>query len=485
MLLNGLKLDSQWDGHSAYGRDYLDFYGAKEAEWHISCLFASSPRDGSSSHDDHVIHVLSLRFVSSVDVFQPGFTVSYRQADRPAIIRFRPGFYPIDLNKTPTLATLWRIPSIEFDPDVLTSASEHGLSPSLGFVGYRQKSLGVSSMFKSIKGSIEKEFEKAIKHFCPKHNAKSSNEKTHSNTPIPTNELLGEGTTSHETTATSETHGSTTTIPNLSAAETRSLTTYEPLNVQSVSTSTPFSKSQSDQQIRLLKVFGLILVLSSLVAWVCLRCRDPRRRAECLARREERRNKNLYRRAAREHKLKMWFWSFRLKYGFASSEALSYDEKRARVIDQESILEDVMTEDIRALRNAHRIVSTITAAEEGRHGLVYGSEGSNRRRSVTTLPGYESEGSQPPNYEESGESFEAFTIADGFRFTSAETEFRSDSSVISTSPRISRDGTNSDFDEKFEPISLEAIEPAGQDSNSKSHEGVSGTTWSLGRAVGV
>lgn len=129
--------------------------------------------------------------------------------------------------------------------------------------------------------------------------------------------------------------------------------------------------------------------------------------------------------------------------------------------DQENVLEDIMTDNIRALRNAHRVVSTITAAEEGRNRFVYDSDGSGRRRSVSTLPGYESEGSQPPNYDDVGGSLEGITVADGFQYTPAETEFRSDSSVISTSPRISRDGTSSDFDEKFEPITLESSVPAG------------------------
>lgn len=156
----------------------------------------------------------------------------------------------------------------------------------------------------------------------------------------------------------------------------------------------------------------------------------------------------------------MWFWNIRLKFGLAPNEVLSWDEKSTRVIQQENVLGRVMTDDIRALRNAHRVVSTITAAEEGRNSFAYDIEGSDRRRSCSTLPGYESEGSQPPHYDDFSGRLEGTAAIDGFQYTT-ETEFRSDSSVISTSPRISRDGTNSDFDEKFEPISLEAAEPAG------------------------
>lgn len=148
-----------------------------------------------------------------------------------------------------------------------------------------------------------------------------------------------------------------------------------------------------------------------------------------------------------------------MKYGLAPNEVLSWDEKRIRVNQQENVMDRVMTDNIRALRNAHRVVSNITAAEEGRNGFAYETEGSERSRSVSTLPSYESEGSQPPNYDDVGGNLEGSTVVNGLQYTPAETEFRSDSSIISTSPRISRDGTNSDFDEKFEPISLDTTRP--------------------------
>ena len=92
---------------------------------------------------------------------------------------------------------------------------------------------------------------------------------------------------------------------------------------------------------------------------------------------------------------------------------------------------------------------------------MYEAEGSGRQRSVSTLPGYESDGSPPPSYDDAGNSLEGTTVVNGFQYTTVDAEFTSDSSVISTSPRISRDGTNSEFDEKFEQISLETSSPAG------------------------
>ncbi len=104
------------------------------------------------------------------------------------------------------------------------------------------------------------------------------------------------------------------------------------------------------------------------------------------------------------------------------------------------MLEAVCQEDIRHLRAATRPrrageggTNSIAAAEEGRNTFPYdsdsegGSSSPARRlrstsgRSVSTLPGYESEGTQPPGY-------------------AGVEDMTPDSSVVSTSPRISRDG---------------------------------------------
>jgi hypothetical protein len=407
-----------------------------------------------------VVHLLSLVLGPFADTSQPGFTISYKQMVSPAVLRFRSKYYPLGVIERPGFTDSWRTPSVEFDPELAKNIEKKYQPTAFGFLGHRQKSLG--SYLKELKGVVASEVNKAVTKLCPKHGGGS---KVHA-VPISPDRLiepapiLADKLKNH-TRTTTETYDSTNTVPNHSAAETRSLTYLETSNPSATTSTTPSVILQTGQQAHILKIFGGVLILSSLFAWLCLRCRDPRRRAECLARREERRNKKLYRRAARQHKLKMWFWHFRMKYGLVSNEVLSWDEKRIRTNQQENVLDRVMTDDIRVLRNAHRVLNNISAVEEGRHGFAYESEGIERRRSVSTLPGYESEGSQPPSYDDVGGIFEGTTVVDGFQYTTAETEFRSNSSVVSTSPRISRDGTNSDFDEKFEPISLGEAEPAG------------------------
>ncbi|KAF6239415.1 hypothetical protein HO173_002677 [Letharia columbiana] len=462
--LNGQELETKWEGTTAEGHDYLDIYGGSEAKWHISCLYDAVPTDGSNSVGEDVVHVLSIHFVNPA---RRGFTVSYKQIGHPAILRFFPRYQPANFALDPVLANQWRRPSVDFDPDIMANAVKND-SVLYDILSQGQKSLGAE--LTAIKSSLKKGMKKVAGIWCHKSKGKPSEVKAVSveHSKISTDRLLEPPPVSYEeSVSTTEASGSTSTTPNLSAAETRSLISTEALQT-STSPITTTLPSQPNINTHLLKSFGLGLIVLSCLAWLLLRCRDPRRRVDCAARREERRTKRMYRRAAQKQAFENWlrsihlkFKALRFRYGFAPQAAISWDEKRTRVIAQEAVLEDAMADDIRALRNAHRVVSSITAAEEGRHDFVYEAEGSERRRSVSTLPGYESEGSLPPSYDDAGDSFERSAVVNGFQSIPVDTEFTSNSSVISTSPRISRDGTNSEFDEKFEQITLEASGPAG------------------------
>ena len=449
----------------------MDVLGGREAEWHIRCLYDEVPTDGSNSNGEDVVHVLSLRIHDGPR--HPGFTISYKQLSTPSILRFAPGYHSRNFAASPLLSKLWRTPSIDFDPDVPAIEKEDESTALFETLHRGQRIL--KTKIATIKSTLKACLKKVGKIICPEptggfrgHEVKMPfGGRPHK---IASDKLLEPAPNSHEEAAsTTEEFDSTNTLTLHSAATTRSLSHVEALDPTATSTLSPFLPSQSEQNLHLLKLFSLVFILSSCLVWTFLRCRDPRRRAECLAWREERRNRKLYRRAARLHKWKMWFWNRqqeiitfwndRVRYCLPTKDGVTWDEKMARDNEQEANLEDAMTNDIRALRHAHRIVSDITFAEEGRSGPVYESEGSGRRTSVSTLPGYESEGSQPPSYDDVSDIISNAAV-DAFTYTTFETEFRSDSSVISTSPRISRDGTNSDFDEKIEPISLEASVPA-------------------------
>ena len=462
--INGQQLETKWDGTTAEGHDFLDINGGSEAKWHIACLYDVLPTDEKNLDVEDVVHVLSISFVNHV---RRGFTVSYKQISHPAILRFSAEYYPTDFALDPLLASQWRRPSIYFDPDVI---AREGRDNSLGYDLLTQAQKGLGAELSAIKSSLKKGIEKVASMWCHKGKGVSSETTTVSITSpkISTDRLLGPPPMPlEELISTTGNSDSTSTRPSFSAAETRSVTSNEAPQTSTNPTSM-ILVTQTNLNIHLVKTVSLGLVVLSCLVWLILRCRDPRHRVDCAARREERRTKRMYRRAAQKQAFENWlrnayfkFRAFRFRLGSGPKAAINWDEKRTRVIAREAVLEEVMADDIRALRNAHRVVSSITAAEEGRHDYVYPSEGSERRRSVSSLPGYESEGSLAPGYAVAGQSLETAIVVNGFQYDHVDTEFTSDSSVISTSPRISRDGTNSEFDEKIEQISLEASGPAG------------------------
>ena len=470
LKLNGQPLDVQWHDTQGSGQDDSEAHFSTPISWTVKCLYNIIPRDGSPSHGEDVVHVFTL--ISWGDEPRRALhrlTVSYRQYGYPSILRWEPS--DILLPGFDDDYEHWSTP---ISPSMLEKAAEHPMNPAeIVTASPHAEQKNLQSHLVDLKAKFQEKIHKAIDllnklcHGQASEIAKQEDSRIHlakltknSTDPdiLPDKLEVSEvevevGYHELDYTVTPTTHPNPIRLP--PAAETRSIEPPE-------SPFDPSSPSLSyDQPVTLsaivLKSFFLALSVFSLLTWLYLHFHDPRRRADRAARREERRTKRLYRRAARRQKIRNWFWAFRMKHGFASPDVLSSNEKHARVTAQENILEIVMKDDIRALRNAHRVVSSMTsdssaaaaaAAEEGHAGLAYnGGEQSHRRlrsvRSVSTLPGYESEGSQPPPYR----------YDDGRRGSVAE--FTSDSSVVSTSPRISRDGTSSDFEEKIEDINLE------------------------------
>ncbi|CAO2653559.1 Nn.00g029700.m01.CDS01 [Neocucurbitaria sp. VM-36] len=215
-----------------------------------------------------------------------------------------------------------------------------------------------------------------------------------------------------------------------------------------------------------------ILCCGCLVAIVRHKCSSLRTRTERAAAREERLNARAYRRAARKHAWRNWWrgnWARR-----DHERIVDYEEKRALIQEQESVLEDAMQEEIRQLRAAHDVVNDLVRdAEEGRviahapcncqhqqpqHRAPYSPlstastypptslpEIPSRPLSRTdSLPSYHSESpTEPPNYESDVDM--SAIVANGFRqYTSSTTSevsshWTPDSSVIDVSPRPSAD----------------------------------------------
>lgn len=464
--MNGQQLVSKWDGIDAAGSGYLNsiFLSGTYVSWDITCLFDTIPANGANSHGEDVVQVATFLIHSPPEGVPLGFTVSYKQLDHPEIVGL--SLTAINLAGVKANPEEWRtrsqdpgsmktVTEVKEVTDEFPSFARHGqksLQDHLQAIGHfmEEKAKAVESSFKGMVETCRKHLRAA----CP-------------------NKALSK---SRLSTFLSENHA-IESRPNLVSSdhlleaphqnETRSATTSESLESTFSGLPSPspsFSSSPSlsfpittyHDRVQSLKILGLVLILGSLFAWVILHLRDPRVRADRAARREERQNRLLYRRAAWRQKWKRWFCSVRHNHGQAIGPIGSWDEKRSRVIQQEEILEAVMKEDIRALRKSHRVVSNISAAEEGRAEFVYESDGSEARRSRDTLPGYESDATQPPGYETDGVSCEGPNVSNGFRYVPAESEDTPDSSVVSTSPRISRDGRDSDYEKDFEPLALDS-----------------------------
>ncbi|EXJ81704.1 hypothetical protein A1O1_07769 [Capronia coronata CBS 617.96] len=191
--------------------------------------------------------------------------------------------------------------------------------------------------------------------------------------------------------------------------------------------------------ILLVVLSGLAFRLLHKSAWY----RDPRRQADRAARKEERRTRKLYRKAAYKHKWATW-WK---RYQRHRSND-DYEEKREMILEQEGGLEDVMRDEIRTLRNASDLVRDLVRVEEGRarrnaynpHQTPYPISPAELDAGVgcsnyTHLP--PSYMVPPPRYEQELEG--DLTVVDGFRYTPSNTEETPESSIIDCNSRLSLD----------------------------------------------
>ena len=439
--LNGEQLDVEWDGLEAHGSGLLRAFPSSKVSWSIICLYNTTLSQDHFEEEHNVVHLLRLTVQNDDANDVVGFSVSFKQSQPPYFVRFKPR--PVSFDFSDEATTYWR----KLSRKLTLGTDDPSLSPPSTLLN-GQKGLGTSfrTFGESLKAKVGDAFRKL--KLCSSKITGSKSTKV-----ADLKDVIGEDEL-EDTTPTLETSDSTNTVLTHSAAETRSLIEAEEF-LPLTNISSQDDPSDRAANYKPLKIFGLSLIILSLLVWIFIRHNDLRRRADRAARREERRTKRLYRRAARQQKIKTWFWNIRLRYRLVSQDVLDSNEKEARAHEQEEILENVAKDDIRTLRRANRVISSITAAEEGLNLYEYEAGTSQRSRASSTLPGYESEGTQPPAYDEAGRTFEVSTHTRSSNFTPAENDSDPDSSVVSTSPRISRDGTNSDFDEKIEALSLE------------------------------
>lgn len=448
--LNGLSLNSFWDETQAEGSGDIEFHDHSTqvyATWQITCLAG-----GIDTSNLDGVQVLSVRFENHNR--DSGFTVSYQAFPTPRIFQFDPN--PTGQGIILKKGLFWRTPS-ELTHDISVAVPQDVSKKTSASAKSRQKSISFHALGDFIGAEVEavknvaKEALKKCRHqfpalhsifnklshdistfFCPRRH-QTSHGRTHALqdyiTGSPRNDESLEIPDNLPSSATHATPADSSHTPGL---------TYD---LQAINTDLDAPR-QFYYQVRTL---GLTVVLIAFVIWLFKWLRDPRRRADRAARREERCRRHLYKRAARIQKLRNFFSAFRRQYNPATHVVRNWDEKQALVLQQEEVLETVMKDEIRELCLAYREENNVVAAEEGRNHYVHEMDSrSERRRSMTTLPGYESEGTQPPGYES-----DAVSVSDRFSlYAPVDSEDTPDSSVISTSPRISRDGRDSDFEKE-------------------------------------
>lgn len=223
-----------------------------------------------------------------------------------------------------------------------------------------------------------------------------------------------------------------------------------------------------------------VLCCGCLITVIRHKCSSLRTRTERAAAREERLNAQAYRRAARQHAWRNWWrgnWATSRRSDAA--RIVDYEEKRALIQEQESVLEEAMQDEIRQLRAAHTIVNDLVRdAEEGRVGghipchchrqqqqqqprvpspplstiSTYPPtslpETPSRPHSRTdSLPSYRSDApTEPPSYDSDIDIDMAAVVANGFRqyttvaestTSDASSHWTPESSIVDVSPRPS------------------------------------------------
>ena len=191
--------------------------------------------------------------------------------------------------------------------------------------------------------------------------------------------------------------------------------------------------------VRALQIIGAVLGITALFVFLKRRCMSMRRRVERAADLEERRTQRAYRRAARRALMRTRWTNFVNAINcFGRKEqpqSGDYEEKRALIL-QDAFLEqdldaaekgEIMEAEIRELRYAHEIVSSLVRVDEHRHDLTTPlhdpppplvplprTPGPRSRASTYTLPSYTSEtlpdySSQPEDSDSSSSLVNGYT----------------------------------------------------------------------------
>ncbi|KAA6407037.1 MAG: hypothetical protein FRX48_09103 [Lasallia pustulata] len=461
LWLNDQPLFSHWNGITAQGVQLVEAAGASQVaskdfyvSWNITCLFNALREDGASSQGEDVAQVLKLKIHGlGPEEDDLGFTVSYKQLGAPAILRLSPEVE--HLEATDGHAESWRNPSVLLDPtytswDDTTKddaiAKSEGRLPGIELLTTEGSPRGDASGCRGLQCTLQWTLAKAgnaMRKMCSSLKPGTSMRPHCSSAPAASDSIshdeldVGDMSSDHVPSTHHNTSRNDPSAPFPTSFPTIPASSPTPTEIP------PAKAQRTDQILRAVRITSLIIILVSLLVILAAHLMHPRRRADRAASREERRNKRLYRCAARRQKWRNWVGKFR-----RGDPAGRWQEKQTALAQRAgSENATVMYAGITELRDAHTVVSDLVRAEEGR-GLADIAEldgrerrrDRRRRRRGSSLPGYESEESGPPAYEVEDKVFvvDGVAVVDGVWFGRAGgVQDTPDSSVVETSPRIS------------------------------------------------
>ena len=437
--------------------DSKDFY----VSWNITCLFDALLEDGLNSRGEDVAQVLKLKIHGlGPEEDDLGFTVSYKQLGAPAILRLSPEVEHLEAANGH--AESWRNPSILLGPTSTpldntvkhdaTTTSTGGLFREAELLGIEGHPSGDASGCRGLQCTLQWTLDKAgdtMRKIC--HSFKSGTSRRPHCWSAPASDSISHdeldaGDLSSED--VSSTHRNISRNDPPTSFPTSSSTS--PTFPSTPTENSPAKPQRTDQVLRAVRITSLLIILVSLSVILAVHLMHPRRRVDRAASREERRNRRLYRCAARRQKWRKWVGKFRRRDRPPTGG--SEEEKQAALVQPGgSQNAEVVYTGIAELRDAHSIVSDLVRAEEGR-GLhlseLDGRESRRGRRRGSSLPGYESEESGPPAYDDKVFVFDGVAFVDGFHYLPAGIEDTPDSSVIETSPRISMELARSESEKE-------------------------------------
>ncbi|KAF1992200.1 hypothetical protein K402DRAFT_458646 [Aulographum hederae CBS 113979] len=401
LTLNDEPLAQEWNGHEATGRGELSLSTINldtpkvnlDLSWNSSCLFDSP----SGLHPESYTAQLLTLTINRVGAFVPrkaaGFTIAFRQSLEPELLRV--AVEPDCTAVSPAHSEDWRNP-----PADLRWSPELGAEPSNGAA----EEPSIESQIEELR-QLEVDLDQLKQLIEDKR--KYINSKINTDVQSLKEEIaLCETLTCILKATAHKANGALLSVfdkitpsswhsePNMNpyashyqAAGSQVPTSIQPPEQCHGGISPPPSRpnsgnhnititadyhiledekpaTQRNRFILVLSFFASAIGLFAVIAWIRRRCSSLRRRVDRRADREDRQTRRQYRRAARRQALRDWW------YGPSSrsrnhATAATYDEKRGLIIEQETVLEAAMQDEIRQLRNAHDVVNSIVSAEEG------------------------------------------------------------------------------------------------------------------------